>query len=271
MNPALQDSTFRQLRDFIYEKSGIFIPETKKYLLEHRLSKRIQEKNLNGFEDYLYLLRYGDNDSELSRLYDSITTNETFFFREPQQFEVLVDYVIPEITKRNGTRGIRLWSAACSTGEEPYTITMLFMERKPGIKVDVVASDISNGVLESAKKGVYGSYSVRNVPEPYIRKYFTLKGHSYELESSVKNSVKFMNINFLDEKKMKTMCNFDVIFCRNVLIYFDEQAKQKVVSFLYHSLRPGGFLFISLSESLHNITRAFKPVIMNKVVMYQRS
>jgi chemotaxis protein methyltransferase CheR len=179
--------------------------------------------------------------------------------------------VIPEITKRNGTGGIRLWSAACSTGEEPYTITMLFMERKPGIKVDVVASDISNGVLESAKKGVYGSYSVRNVPEPYLRKYFTPKGHSYELEPSVRNSVKFMNLNFQDEKKMKTMCNFDVIFCRNVLIYFDDKAKQKVVSFLYHSLRPGGFLFISLSESLHNITRAFKPVIMNKVVMYQRS
>jgi len=271
MTAVLQDYTFRQLRDFIYEKSGIFIPDTKKCLLENRLSKRIQEKNLNGFEDYLYLLRYGRNDSELSRLYDSITTNETFFFREPQQFEVLIDHVIPEITRRNGTRGIRLWSAACATGEEPYTITMLFMERKPGIKADVTASDISNGVLESAKRAVYGSYSVRNVPEPYLRKYFRLKGHSYELEPSVRNSVRFMNINFLDEKKMRTMCNFDVIFCRNVLIYFDDKAKQKVVSFLYHSMRPGGVLFIGSSESLHNITRAFRPVIMNKVVMYQRS
>jgi chemotaxis protein methyltransferase CheR len=271
MTADLQDSTFRQLRDFIYEKSGIFIPDTKKYLLETRLSKRIQEKNLNGFEDYLYLLRYGNNDSEISSLYDSITTNETFFFREPQHFKVLIDHVIPEITRRNGTRGIRLWSAACSTGEEPYTITMLFMESKLGIKVDVVASDISNGVLESARRAVYGSYSVRNVPEPCLRKYFTVKGHSYELEPSVKNSVKFMNINFLDEKKMRTMCNFDVIFCRNVLIYFDDKAKQKVVSLLYQSLRPGGFLFIGSSESLHNLTRAFRPSPMNKVMMYQRS
>ncbi len=270
-NITLQETTFRQLRDFIYEKSGIFIPDNKKYFIENKLVRRIQEKNFNSFEDYLYLIKYNANGNELTTLFNLVTTNETFFFREPHQFDILFDHVIPEIAGARGSKNFKIWSAACSTGEEPYTIVMMCAERKPDTRVDVYASDISDGVLAAAMKGKYSSYSVRNIPEPYMKKYFNGSSQSFELAPAVRSAVKFMNINLTDEKKMRSMFDMDVIFCRNVLIYFDDKAKQKAVSLLYNSLRPGGFLFTGSTESLHNVTRAFKPVIINKVIVYRRA
>lgn len=268
---ALQDNTFKQLRDFIYEKSGIFIADSKKYLLENRLTKRIQEKKLSGYEDYLYLLLYGNSTDELTKLFDAVTTNETFFFRETQQLDVFIDHIVPAITKKQGTKDIGIWSAACSTGEEPYTLSMLLLEKGYIIKKEIIGSDISDGTIESAKKATYNSYSIRNVPMQYLKKYFKPNGQNYELSPTVKNTVKFMNINLVDERKMKLVTARDVIFCRNVLIYFDDKAKKKAVSLLYDSLKPGGYLIIGLSESLHNVTRALKPVVINKVVVYQRA
>lgn len=268
---ALQDNTFKQLRDFIYEKSGIYIADSKKYLLENRLTKRIQEKKLGGYEDYLYLLLYGNVSDELTKLFDTVTTNETFFFRESQQLDVFIDHIVPAIIKKQGSKDISIWSAACSTGEEPYTLSMLLVEKGYIVKKEIVGSDISDGTLESAKKAIYNSYSIRNIPTQYLKKYFKPNGQNYELSPAVKNTVKFMNINLIDERKMKLVSGRDVIFCRNVLIYFDDKAKKKAVSLLYDSLKPGGYLIIGLSESLHSVTRALKPVVINKVVVYQRA
>lgn len=270
-NIKLRDETFKQLRDIIYEKSGIFIPDNKKYFLENKLIRKIQEKNFNSFEDYLYLIRYNSNGNELSSLFDLVTTNETFFFREPLQFEILFEFILPEISRLKRSNQFKIWSAACSTGEEPYTIVLINTEKKPDIKLDVYASDISESVLNAAKKGVYSSYSVRNIPEPYMQKYFRQNGQGFELTQAIKNSVRFMNLNLNDERKMRTMYDFDVIFCRNVLIYFDDKAKQKVVSLLYNSLRPGGYLITGSTESLHNVTRAFKPIVINKAIVYRRT
>ncbi len=269
MNTTLQDSTFKQLRDFIYEKSGIFMPDTKKYLLENRLAGIIQKKNLDNFEDYLYLIRYGKNGDELSSLFDAITVNETYFMREPQQLNVLVDNIAPMIIEKKKIKNLRIWSAACSTGEEPYTIVMLLAE-KNNLSAEVLASDISDEAIDYAKKATYSSYSVRNVPKIYLTKYFKENGQTYMFGHSAKNSVKFMNINLLDERKMRSIHGMDVIFCRNVLIYFDDKAKQKAVSYLYDSLKTDGFLFVGISESLHNVTRAFKPITINNVVVYQK-
>jgi|SRR3972149_684932 len=270
MEPVLKDETFKQLRDFIYEKSGIFISDTKKYFLENRLIRQIKDANLQNFEDYLYLLKYSLNGNVLSKLFDAVTTNETFFFREASQIEVFFDHVLPEIVADKKTKIAKVWSAACSTGEEPYTIVMMHAEKKPDIRIDVLASDISDGVLASAMNGVYNPYSVRNIPELYLKKYFRITGQTFELDHGIKKGVKFMNINLIDEKKMKPIRDIDVLFCRNVLFYFDDRAKQKVVSLLYDSLKPKGFLFLSASESLHSVTRAFKPVIFNKAIVYQR-
>ncbi len=270
LNAVLADPVFKQLRDFIYEKSGIFISDAKKYLVEKKLAARLQEKNLNSYEDYFSLLKFSSNGDELTKLFDAITTNETYFFREPQQLTVCVDNVVPQVMDQKKTRDIRIWSAACSTGEEAYTLVMMLTEKRICSRVEVIASDISNEVLESARKAVYGSYSMRNVPQPFLKKYFRSNGWTHELDATVKNAVKFMNINLIDPDRMRTVQAMDVIFCRNVLIYFDDKAKQKAVSLLYDSLRPGGFLFIGSSESLHSVTRAFRPVVYNKVVAYQR-
>ncbi|MBN2654458.1 MAG: protein-glutamate O-methyltransferase CheR [Nitrospirae bacterium] len=275
MIPPLTEEVFRQLRDFIYEKSGIFIPDNKKYFLENRLGRRVQEKNLKTYDDYLYILKYGNDKPELTKLFDMVTTNETFFFREPLQFELLTGELLKRVLDENSKssrKDIKVWSAASSTGEEAYTIAMLLNE-SPGMKgytTDIYATDICESVLLSAKNGVYGSYAVRNVPEQYLKKYFTNTDQQFHLSAQIKKMVKFSKINLFDEKEVKTIRGMDIVFCRNVLIYFDDRAKQKVVSHLYDALRPGGYLVIGISESLHSITRAFRPVVINKVIIYQK-
>uniref|UniRef100_A0A7C4AIG4 protein-glutamate O-methyltransferase n=1 Tax=Thermodesulfovibrio aggregans TaxID=86166 RepID=A0A7C4AIG4_9BACT len=271
----ISDEVFVQLRDFIYEKTGIYVPDSKKYFLENRLSRILKDKNLQSFEDYLYFLKYSANKHDLSRLFDSVTTKETFFFREPQQLEVFVDILLPQILRENSHKGrkdIKIWSAACSTGEEPYTIAMLLLEKPEAalFKKEIYASDISEGALNSARRGIYSAYSVRNIPQQYLVKYFKDSEGVYILSDTVKSMVKFMNINLVDEKDVKQLKGIDIVFCRNVLIYFDDKAKKKAISYIYDILRPEGFLFVGTSESLHNITKAFRPIVINKVVVYQK-
>lgn len=268
----LADSTFTAIRDFIYDKSGIYITDTKKYLIENRLSRILQEKNLSTFEDYLKLLKFSMNGNELSRLFDAVTTNETYFFREPEQLNVFQNELMPRIMCQKKTnQPVRIWSAACSSGEEPYTISMMLLEKGYASRqFEMYGSDLSEAVLNSAKRAVYNSYSVRNIPAAYSKKYFLNNGQTFSLQSSIVNMVKFMKINLFEERNVRQMNNMDMIFCRNVLIYFDVKSKQKVASYLYDCLNPGGFLIIGASESLHNITRAFKPHVINKVIAYEK-
>lgn len=268
---VLLDSTFRQLCELIYEKTGIFIASNKKYLIENRLVKVIYDYNLKGYDEFLYLIKYNPNGKETVRFFDAITTNETFFFREPQQFDVFIDDVVSRVleSKRVASE-IRIWSAASSSGEEPYTISMVMREKRFNVRTNITASDISMAVLKSARRGVYNSYSVRNVPDLYMNKYFTRQGQDYLLSEQIKNMVRFKNINLMDKSKVIETRGMDVIFCRNVLIYFDDRSKQRAVSFLYDSLAPGGFLIIGSSESLHNVTRAFMPMTIKKVVVYKK-
>jgi len=272
LNMTLAEATFKDIRDYIYDNSGIYIADSKKYLIENRLSRVIQEKNLQSYEDYLRLIKFSSNGNELSRLFDAMTTNETYFFREPQQLTVFAEEILSKVLElKKGLKKIKIWSAACSSGEEPYTLSMMLLEKRilPD-KYEIYASDLSEGVLASAKRAVYNSYSVRNIPEPYMMKYFSNSGQSYTLNDSVKNTVKFLKVNLIDNKNTASLRGMDIIFCRNVLIYFDTKSKQKVVSNLYDSLNPGGYLFIGQSESLHNVTRALRPSVINKVIMYQK-
>ncbi len=275
MSLVMTDDVFKQLRDFIYERSGIFIPDNKKYFLENRLGRKVQEKNLKGYEDYLYILKYGADKNELNGLFNLITTNETFFFREPQQFDVFSGELFKRLMDENaksGRKDVKIWSAASSTGEEPYTLAMILLEKPEAqaLKKEIYASDISEAVLSSARAGVYGSYSIRNVPDAYLKKYFNNTNQQYSLTAGIKSLTKFMKVNLMDDRDTKAIRGVDVIFCRNVLIYFDDKAKQKAVSNLYDALRPNGYLFIGTSESLHNVTRAFKPIVINKVIVYQK-
>lgn len=271
MDYKLSDATFEELSTLIQDRTGIYIPASKKYLIENRLIRVLEENNLNGYDEYLYLLKYSPNGRTFERLYDAITTNETYFFREPAQFDVFLEYVVPRAIKmRGGDRAMKVWCAACSSGEEPYTLSMVMSEHRRDVRMDIVASDISNKVLSVAERAVYGSYSVRNIPDYYLQKYFVSQGREFVLDPSVRKSVRFKNHNLLTDRLGMDFSNLDVVFCRNVLIYFDGRTKQDVVSAIYDSLKPGGVLIIGSSESLHSITRAFRPVTINRVVLYEK-
>ncbi len=273
----MSDEEFRQLREFVYQQCGIFFPDNKKYLVEGRVGKRLQVLNLATFDAYLQLLKYGTRrQDEMRFFYEAITINETFFFRNEPQFEAFEQTLVPSVLQARGssTGKLRVWSAASSSGEEAYTLGMLFLERMkpryPGLEIEIVGTDINQAVIETARKGIYRDYSIRNMPKYYLEKYFTEEDSRYHLRDEVKRLVRFENMNLYDRGRMRMMSNFDIIFCCNVLIYFDAQSKIQVVSNLYDSLRRGGFLFIGYAESLHGISTAFKLINFAKTVAYKK-
>lgn len=274
---VMADDTFKLFRDFIYLKSGIFFNESKKYLLEGRVGKRLSVNKVASFEEYLDLLKSPRGRSELSALYEAITINETYFFRAEQQFEVLEKNIIPELIASKGNTlspTIRLWSSASSTGEEAYTMAIIINERLkklyPNVRFQIMASDINNAVLEAARQGLYKEYAIRNVPPNILSKYFKKDGVVYQLSDEIRKQVTFLNINLFDSASMRSMQNFDIIFCCNVLIYFDIASKQQVVSGLYDSLSKNGYLLIGYSESLHGISKAFKLLHLPKAMVYKK-
>ena len=280
MTPGVKmsEEMFRLLREFIYQLTGIYFQDNKKYLLEGRIGKRVQLLGLNSYDDYLQLLKYGTHRAEeLRHFYDAITINETFFFRNEPQFEAFEQTLVPAILARRGSltrQKLRVWSAASSSGEEAHTIAMLYLEKlrtkHQGLEIEVVGTDISTAVLETARKGVYREYSIRNMPKQYLEKYFTFEDVRYLVRDEVKRLVRFDHMNLYDQTRMRQMTNFDVIFCCNVLIYFDTQSKIQVVSNLYNALNRGGYLFIGYAESLHGISTAFKLENFPKTVAYKK-
>ena len=273
----MTDSTFMRLRDSIYKKSGIYYTESKKYLLEGRIAKRLLERGLQTFDQYVDYIDSPKAKNEIHQLFEAVTINETYFFRAESQFDAFEKIIVPEIMrnkKKIGNNIFRVWSAASSTGEEAYTLAILFLEKLrplyPGPQFQILASDINNAVLESARKGVYKEYSIRNIPKHLLLKYFRKSGDKYIINNDVKKLVKFMNINLYDEQAMRMITACDIIFCCNVLIYFDSASKQQVVSNLYNSLNKGGYLFIGYSESLHGISKAFKLIHLPKAMAYKK-
>ncbi|MGE5353314.1 MAG: CheR family methyltransferase [Syntrophothermus sp.] len=275
---ALPDKSFENWRKYIYDLCGIYFQDNKKYLLESRLQKRISFLGLDSFDAYLDYVRYHpDRLSEQRYLFEAITINETFFFRNQPQLDVLVTSVIPDIVssqKKFGRNKIRIWSAASSSGEEAYslaiTLSDLVKPRYPMLDFEIVGTDINQAMIETAKKGTYRDYSIRNTPPYYLKKYFRTYGSNYEVDPAIKSMVSFKLMNLYDDLSMRGMINFDIIYCANVLIYFDVRSKVKVVSHLYNSLNKGGYLFIGYSETLHGISKAFKLISYPKTIGYKK-
>ncbi|MCC7202973.1 MAG: protein-glutamate O-methyltransferase CheR [Nitrospirae bacterium] len=276
----MSDNAFYSLRDMIYSRSGMHFPDNKKYLLENRLARHIEDAGYGSFDKYIDFLKHdAGKEKEFTFLFNIITTNETFFFRDIGQLQAFESVVLPEIVKKLKARGsnkLRIWSAACSTGEEPYTLSIMVSDTlsAPEYKdwdIEIHGSDISEAVLSSARRGEYNDYSVRNLSPQHLDRYFTKNGGGkYAIKPDVKRLVRFSNINLSDDAAIRMYRGMDIIFCRNVLIYFDEASKKKVISSLYNSLLSGGYLFIGHSESLFNISRAFKIVNANNVLIYQK-
>ena len=244
---TLNDRLFRELRDHIYEKSGMFFADHKKYLLENRIAKRVKELNLNDYEEYMYLIRYGTNRlEELSNLFDAITTNETYFFRNEPQLKAFRNIIVPNLMEKLSGKFIeraKIWSAGCSSVEEPYTLSIIFMEEAAlGKKVpyEILASDISRDILDKAKKGVYGKYATRNLTNLQLANFFTQIDNEQQVKDEVRRPVSHKIINLSEVHSYPLSSKFDVIFCRNVLIYFDIEAKKKVIRKCYDLLNPRG-------------------------------
>ena len=264
----ISDVEFSLLRDFIYQQTGIFIPDNRKYLLENRLANRVKEHGLDSFQDYYYFLKYDpERRKELERLFAVITTNETSFFRNPPQLKVFQETILPRVLKEKrkaGSRRVRIWSAGCSTGEEPYTLAMIFKEvvgaELNSWDLKITGNDLSRDVLERASSGIYTRYTLRSTPTALLERYFKLTdSNTYAIVPEIKKLVSFKPINLSDRFQLKMVEPSDIVFCRNVIIYFDETVKKLVINGIYDNLLPGGHLFVGHSESLHNITRAFQP------------
>lgn len=274
----MSQAQFDLWRKFIYDKTGIYYQDNKKYLLESRLQKRMSHLKITSYDEYFNLITLGLNHkNELSCFYDVITINETYFFRNTAQLDTMVQKIIPEIIQNNqkiGRQKIRIWSAACSSGEETYSIAIMLNEfikpKFPDITFDIIGTDINQTVLDAAVKGIYGDYSIRNIPIQFLKKYFNQFSSLYEINADIKALVTFKNLNLFDQKDMLFMNNFDLIFCANVLIYFDTNSKIKVVNQLYKSMNKGGYLFIGFSETLHGISKAFSVVNFPKTVGYKK-
>ena len=275
---AISDEEFVQLRDFVYRVSGIYVADNRKYLMENRLVNRLKELNLRSFSEYHYYLQYDSGRrEEINRLFEVITTNETSFYRNPPQLSVFQDKVLPETLealRRQGQKKLRIWSAGCSTGEEPYTLSIIIQEvlgpELDSWDVKITANDLSERVIATARKGIFCEYTLRTTPPEILDRYFDREGKDYKVRSEVKRLVSFGQINLNDRAQLKLLERSDILFCRNVIIYFDEEMKKRVINSFYDNLLPRGYLFIGHSESLHNISRTFKPVHYPGAIVYKK-
>lgn len=259
----LTEEEFKNFSSLIHKESGIYMKDSKITLLSNRLRKRLNALSLTEFSDYYNYLQKltGENKrKEYEELLDVVSTNETYFFRNERQFEAFSEYCLPEIAKNKKNKKLRIWSAACSTGEEPYTLAICVQENMkhfPGWKIEIIATDIAPSVLDFARDGFYSGRRIEKVPPQFLKKYFTIEDKEkgvYVVNDELKKMVDFHYHNFF---KSPFPTDIDVIFCRNVMIYFDKNHQTKLVADFYKSINPDGYLFIGHSETLHSISDDF--------------
>jgi chemotaxis protein methyltransferase CheR len=270
----LPDDVFRLLRDSIYKRTGMWFADSSKYLLQKRLSPRARELNFDSFQKYFYFLQYDARaENEFDQIYDLVTTNETYFFREPAQLAAFVEEIIPDILSRKQVRKVRIWSAGCSSGEEPYSIAMLLEERGLYSQAlfEIFASDINQSVLAKARRGHYRENAFRATDPGLREKYFARDPDgSWRIRDEIRNRISFGRLNLYDEPRVSLLGHVDIIFCRNVIIYFDDSSKKVVVSNFYNRLVDGGYLLLGHSESLISLSTQFKLRHLKNDMVYQK-
>lgn len=270
----LPEDVFRLIRDLIRDYCGIYFDDDSRYLLEKRLSRRVRNHYFSSFRDYYRHLLYDRNrDEELATITDVLTVNETYFFREQSQLKTFSEEILPELRDLNkDKKRLRIWSAGCSTGEEPYTIAMLVLEKGYfyGWDIEIFGSDLNQRVLQVARSGIYRKNSFRTTEHHFINKYFKEENSLFQISDSVKQYVNFSHLNLLDPLKVKLVGIMDIIFCRNVLIYFDQQSRKKAVEIFHERLVDGGYLLLGHAESLINISTAFTLRHFKHNMVYQK-
>lgn len=262
--PQLSDRDFKRVVLYIETTAGIQLPDAKRYLVEGRLNKRLRTLGYNDFSDYLdYALETPEGQKELDELVDAITTNKTDFYREKDHFDFMQTHIIePLATQRDigWKRPLRVWSAACSSGEEPYTLAIELKEaqrRYPGFKFEIIASDISRSSLKTAKQGIYPEERIQPVPLTIRQRYFLRGRDAYQgtvkMDKELRETIQFGVFNLLSGN-FSSVGYFDLIFCRNVMIYFSHEDRRKLINDLISALNPGGYLFVGHAESLNGLS-----------------
>ena len=275
MNLSMND--FMTFRNLVYDRCGINFESKKIYFVKKRLVSRMEALGIEKVEDYIRYLKFRDpKGTEFQELLNLLTTNETYMFREFDQLAVFAEDCLEEVCekkKKLGNEQIRIWCAGCSTGEEAYTLAIILMEMLEPLSdwnIKITATDIDTKVLSMAQKGEYSSRAVKDVPDEYLEQYLRITGGSFAVKSIVKKHITFKHLNLMDAKQIKSAGQFDFIFCRNVLIYFDNVSRKKVVSQFYEHLDPGGFVFLGHSESIGRISTSFTLRKMGGMIMYQK-
>lgn len=274
MGPFISDEDFEKFREFFYRKTGIHFEHTKRYFVDKRLQERIKMTGSTSFRSYFTGLRFQASGEELQTLVNLMTVNETYFFREEYQFQCLVRSLLQETTRhKNKAEPIRIWSVPSSSGEEAYSIAIYLLEHWKGIEewnVEIISSDIDTAIIGQARRGRYSARSVQNLPTVLLAKYFQPDDGGYQLVDSLREVVEFTRVNLMEASEVRGYRNFDVIFCRNLLIYFDDLSRREAAENLFDALNPGGFLCLGHSESMSRISSLFKIRKFPEAIVYQK-
>ena len=271
--PTLSENDLQVFCDFLYRRTGMSYGETKRYYIERRLADRMFAVGTKSFAGYMNLLRTGG--AEVEQLVNSFTVNETYFYREDDQLRCMSRSLLPEIIARRGPGDlVRLWCVPCSTGEEPYSVAIWLLENwalVDAYHVDIVGSDIDTQTLAAALAGDYGERALARLPGPLRDRYFEPpRNHRRRIIQDLRESVHFTAVNLVDSASMASHGRFDVIFCRNVLIYFDDASRLQASHNLYEALQPGGFICLGHSESMARISDRFEVRRFEDCIVYQR-
>ena len=271
---AISTAEFDTFREFFYRKTGISFEPSKRYFVDKRLVERIEATGHSGFRGYFTEMRFQASGEELQHLTNSMTVNETYFLREEYQFECMVNSILPEIVKhRKDRRPIRIWAIPSSSGEEPYSIALYLLERWAGIRewdVEIVSSDIDTGILRKARAGRYSARALQHLPARWREKYFAEVDDEFQLCDDVRRSVEFTRVNLAEPEDTRAYRNFDLVFCRNLLIYFDDISRKTAGETFFDALSPGGFICLGHSESMSRISSLYQIRRFPDAIVYQK-
>ncbi|WP_042695110.1 protein-glutamate O-methyltransferase CheR [Azospirillum sp. B506] len=278
---GLSQEDYATLCGFLRERTGLSFTEAKRYFVDRRVAARMQAVGAADLRAYMNLLRFQASGEELQRLVNLMTVNETYFFREKYQFDCLVNSVLDELVRgRPAGSRLRIWSAGCASGEEPYSIAIMLLEnwhRVDDYEIELLASDIDSAVLDRAREGIYDERALQGLPAHLRAKYFQplrgavgAGGPRWRIIGDLRDSVDFSLVNITDPRQVRAFRGVDVIFCRNLLIYFDDLGRREAASMFHDALAPGGFVCLGHSESMSRMSSLFVPRRFPDAILYQK-
>ncbi|PIF89712.1 chemotaxis protein methyltransferase CheR [Acidovorax sp. 62] len=274
-SPTLSDEDFDKFREFFYRKTGIQFEASKRYFVDKRLLDRMAATDSASFRAYFTMLRFQASGEELQSLTNLMTVNETYFFREEYQFRCLVNSLLPDLIARKKDKApLRIWVLPSSSGEEAYSIAICLLERWALLNeydIEIVASDIDTHILAAARAGLYSPRAVAQMPASYLQKYFRHTSAGYQLIDDVRSSVEFTRVNLSDRADTRGYRDFDVVFCRNLLIYFDDVSRKAAAETFYDAMKPGGFICLGHSESMSRISSLYRVRKFPEAIVYQKA